>query len=69
MRLDVKKLVSVTADLSSIPLSAFPKVIGKDGKRYYGIEYQIDITYYSVFTKYELIYQGKNYGPVHAEHV
>ncbi|MCJ1476628.1 hypothetical protein MMC13_005296 [Lambiella insularis] len=65
----VKKLVVVTADLSVIPSTSLRKCIGKDGLRYYDLKYEIEITYYSASTKYELIYNRKNYGTVHAEQV
>ena len=63
------QLVEVKADLSLIPLAAFPKVIGADGRSYYVVEFEIEVTTYSAYTKYELIHDGKNYGPVAAEYV
>ncbi|MCJ1404053.1 hypothetical protein MMC11_007277 [Xylographa trunciseda] len=66
---NVKELVKVTADLSKVPISAFPISQGQDGKAYYSIEFQIEITYHSACTKYELIHGGKNYGQVTAEQV
>ena len=65
----VLQLVDVEADLSQIPLAAFPKVMGADGCSYYKISFKFEITYYSAYTNYELIYDGKNYGPVRAEYV
>ena len=62
-------LVAVKADLRLIPLAAFPKSTGADGHSYYKITFEIEITFYSAYTKYELIYAGKNYGPVAAEYV
>ena len=59
----------MTADLSVVPLSAFPVSNGKDGKAYYHVDYKFEITYYSACTKYELIHGGKNYGRVTAEQV
>lgn len=61
--------MDVKADLSQIPFSAFPRFTGADGRSYIKIDIQIEITYYSAYTKYELIYDGKNYGPVAAEYV
>ena len=63
------RLVNAKADLSLVPLAAFPKVTGADGRSYFEVAYEIEITYYSAYTKYELIYDGKNYGPVAAEYV
>ena len=63
------QLVVVKADLSQIPLAAFPKTTGADGRPYYIVDFKIEITYYSAYTKFELIYDGKNYGPVAAEYV
>ena len=66
---EVVELVRVTADFRRIPTNNFPTTIGKDGLLYYEINYEVEITYYSAYTKYELIYDGKNYGPVSAEYV
>ena len=61
--------MTVDADLSRIPNGAFPQKRGKDGKIYYEVNYEIEITFLSAFTKYELIHNGVNYGAVHAEYV
>lgn len=66
---EVVELVRVTADLRRIPTHNFPTTFGKDGLLYYDLKFEIEITYYSAYTKYELIYDGKNYGPVSAEYV
>ncbi len=63
------KLVAVTADLSRIPSSRMPLVKGADEKMYYKIDYQIQITFFSAYTTYELIHDGVNYGQVKAEYV
>ena len=62
-------LVDLKADFSQIPRSAFPKVRGADGRLYYKLNCNIEITCYSAYTTYELIHNGKNYGPVRAEYV
>ena len=62
-------LVKVHADLSRVPANALHTEIGKDNKLYYKLEYQIEVTFFSAYTKYELIYNGVNYGPVTAEYV
>ena len=66
---EVIELVKVTADFSRIPTHNLPISIGRGGQLYYDLKYQIEITYYSAYTKYELIYNGTNYGPVSAEYV
>lgn len=66
---DVERLATCTADLSLIPLAKFPIVVGADTKRYYKIVFDIEVTYFSAYTKYELIYQGKNYGAISVEYV
>ena len=65
----VTGLVKIEADLSQIPEDKVPKTKGADGKTYYQIDYVIQITYRSAFTKYELVYGGVNYGLVTAEYV
>ena len=61
--------MKVTADFARVPTSYFATKFGKDGKLYYKLEFEIEITYYSAYTKFELIYNGVNYGPVTAEFV
>lgn len=63
----VAELVKLKADLSQIPSSRIPKCQGADGHSYYYIEYEIQVTYYSANTKYELIHDNINYGEVIAE--
>ena len=65
----VVQLVQVKADLSQIPIATFPKLMGADGQFYYRVCIDVEVTYYSAYTSYELIYQGKNYGPVRVEYV
>lgn len=62
-------LVQVTADLSCIPEYQIPKCMGEDGHYYYKISFDVEVTYFSAYTKYELVYNGVNYGPVAAEYV
>ena len=61
--------MDVKADLSPIPLARFPKATGADGHSYLKVDFHIEITCYSAYTKFELIHGGKNYGPVAAEYV
>ena len=65
----VRDLAVVTADFSHIKRALIPTEYGKDGLLYYKISYQVEITHYSAYTKYELIYNGVNYGPIKAEYV
>ena len=65
----LQRLVTVHADLSRVPKDRIPKRRGFNGEMHYYILFDIEITYLSAFTKYELIYDGKNYGPVRAEYV
>lgn len=65
----VSKLVKVKADLSRIQSDKFPVAKGADDKLYYQIWFEIEVTYYSAYTKYELVYNDVNYGPVNAEYV
>lgn len=65
----MRQLVTVSADLSLLPADGFPNVRGADDNLYYEIAYTIEITCYSGYTTYELIYNNTNYGPVAAEYV
>lgn len=62
-------MVSLTADLSRVSITEFSTLEGKDGLSYYSVNFQIEITHYSAYTKYELIHKGVNYGAVNAEYV
>ena len=63
------QLVKVEADLSRIPEKKIPKIRGADGKMYYKVDYAIQVTYLSAYTRYELIYDRVNYGLVTSEYV
>jgi len=65
----VTKLVTVSADLGRIPTNRIPQQNGADRQRYWIINFEIEVTYYSAYTKYELIHDGVNYGLVAAEYV
>lgn len=47
-------------DVKDLPDDAFEMKIGKDDEMYYVLRYQIDVTYLSASTKYELVHRGKN---------
>lgn len=66
---EVKHLARLTADLSCIPVSELVQKLGKDGKKYYVIYYEIEMTYYSAQTKYCLVYKQVKYDSVTAEYV
>ena len=66
---DVKHLVKLVADLSCIPVSELMQKLGKDGKMYYVVIYEIEMTYYSAQTKYCLVYKQVKYDSVAAEYV
>ena len=65
----VTRLVRVEADLSRIPANTIPQKRGADGKMYYKVEYEIQVTYMSAYTSYELIYNNTNYGLITSEYV
>ena len=66
---DVRQLARLTADLSCIPIGELNRKMGKDGKEYYVIYYDIEMTYYSAHTKYALVYKQVKYDSVTAEYV
>ena len=61
--------VRVQADLTAIPIQDFPIITGADGEPYYAVQFALQMTHYSAYTKYELIYKGINYGTVSAEYM
>ena len=66
---NVKHLARLTADLSCIPAGELTRNMGKDGKWYYVVYYDIEMTYYSASTKYALVYKGVRYDSITAEYV
>lgn len=62
-------LVKMEADLSRIPANQFKQALGADQKLHYQINIEFQVTFYSAYTKYELVYGGVNYGQVAAEYV
>ncbi len=65
----VVDLVKLTADLSYIPESSIDKRYGKDDELNYYLDWIIEMTSYSVSTKYEIEYKGVRYATVTAEYV
>ena len=66
---NVKHLARLNADLSCIPTGELTQKVGKDGKVYFVIYYEIEMTYYSAQTKYALVYKQVKYDSVTAEYV
>ncbi|KAL8819859.1 MAG: hypothetical protein Q9191_007642 [Dirinaria sp. TL-2023a] len=66
---NVKHLARLTADLSCIPSGELTKKMGKDGRWYYVVYYDIEMTYYSASTKYAMVYKGVRYDSITAEYV
>lgn len=66
---EIKDLVAVTVDFRKVPYPDFKVTVGLDGLSYYIVNYSVQMTCYSAYTKYELVYKGLNYGPVTAEYV
>lgn len=66
---NVVKLVELNADLGLVPEEKFPRKANPNGVHYYKIFFQIEVTYFSAYTKYELIHDNINYGAVSAEYV
>ena len=69
MEVGVKHLARLKADLSCIPQSELMQRVGRDGKMYYVVYYEIEMTYLSAHTRYALVYKGVRYDSVSAEYV
>lgn len=65
----MKQLARLKADMSYIPASELTQRMGKDGKMYYVVYYEIEMTYSSASTKYALVYKGVKYDSITAEYV
>ena len=67
---NVRKLVTLEADLSHLPQVDLNKTIvtREDGERYYSIDCAIEATFYGASTKYVLLCRGKRYDTVTAEY-
>ncbi|KAL8797968.1 MAG: hypothetical protein Q9182_007072 [Xanthomendoza sp. 2 TL-2023] len=66
---DVRYLARLTADLSCIPANDLAQKTGKDGRQYYSVHYDIEMTYYSAHTKYAMVYKNVRYDSVTVEYV
>lgn len=66
---EVKHLARLTADFSCIPVGDIDRKIGKDGKEYYVVYYDIEMTHFSAHTQYTLVYKQIKYDSVTAEYV
>lgn len=56
-------------DFDRIPNSDIPMRKGADGLNYRFLRFDIQVTYYSAYTTYELFRDDINYGSVTAEYV
>ena len=65
---EVKPLVRLTADLSSIRLSDIAIRRGQDGCDYYYLDFQVRVKFFSAHTEYSLWHNDKCYGLVRAEY-
>ncbi|KPI43092.1 uncharacterized protein AB675_2163 [Cyphellophora attinorum] len=63
----MKQLVSLVADLSTIPVSEIPQKLGSDGNMWYVLEFDIRTKFFSAHTEYSLWHDGEQYGKVDAE--
>ena len=66
---DVRYLARLTADLSCIPPNDLAQKTGKDGRQYYSVHYDIEMTYFSAHTKYAMVYKNVKYDSVTVEYV
>jgi hypothetical protein len=64
----VKHLVTLAADLSTVPIHQYQVITGADQVKYYDLSFQIKIGFFSAHVDYELWVQGKKYGSVSAEY-
>lgn len=65
----VTQLIKLVADFRCVPLEDFLIVCEKDGQYYDEVNFAVEVTWYSAYTKYELVNKGINYGAVSAEYV
>ena len=63
----VRELAILEADLSPIPQDEIRQITGRNKKKYFKIEYQIQITFFSACAQAELYYKGRTYGSVNLE--
>ena len=55
------------SNLSTIPKGDIPIETGKDGKKYYRLNYEVKIAFFSAHMNFSLWYKGKQYGKVNAQ--
>ncbi|KAI4286824.1 MAG: hypothetical protein L6R35_003917 [Caloplaca aegaea] len=65
----VQSLVLVSADLSRIPNRKLARNRGVDGSVHYVVAFAVEVSYFSGYSTYELVYDGQNFGAVAAEYV
>ncbi|KAF8538632.1 hypothetical protein BDD12DRAFT_806001 [Trichophaea hybrida] len=64
----IYQVVSLRADLSSIPRSKFRKTTNSEGEQFYKISYQLKLTLIGEVLKFELLFGGKVCGQVTAQY-
>lgn len=65
----VAELVKLKANLLDIPETDFERQPGADGREYYVMKFDIEVTYYSAATEYVLVFQKKRYCKMRKEYV
>ena len=63
---DVLELATVTADISDVELD---RRRGEDGRDYYVVDFDIEMTCYAAKTEFTPVYRGKRYRPARIEYV
>jgi len=58
---EVVELVTLEADLSSIPERNFQRRVGADGQEYYVMRFVVEVTYLSGQTNYVLLFRNQRY--------
>jgi hypothetical protein len=66
---EVKKLVELKADVTSIPVAEFNQEPGEHGKMYYKLDFEIDMTCRSGSLKFGIVYKDKSYNTVEQKFV
>jgi hypothetical protein len=59
--------VVLTSDLSAIAATEIPIKGGWDGERYYVLDYEIRVAFFSAHVEFSLWYKNKRYGKVNAK--
>ena len=65
---NVARLATLTCDFGQIPRTGFKQETGKDGEDYYTVMYNIEVTFLSGSTIFEMVHNGRNLGEVQVEY-